>query len=303
MTLDLTKPEEQASGSSDAWSYDEAFSRNLGVLSRAEQEKLRRSRVAIAGMGGVGGVHLITLVRLGIGHFSIADPDRFEVANFNRQYGANTSTTGRSKVEVMAALAREINPDVEIKVMPCTIDSVNVADFLDEADVFVDGIDFFAIDARRAVFGEAQRRGIWALTAGPHAFSTAWLAFSPHGMSFDRYFDLHDGMSETDKIVAFSVGCVPSPIHLSYLNFEEYFQPGRRKGGSLGLGCQLASGVVAALAARIILGRGDLQAAPWYFQFDAYRQLFRKGYLWGGNRHPWQRLKRWWLRRLMDRKR
>jgi tRNA A37 threonylcarbamoyladenosine dehydratase len=68
------------------WDYHEAFSRNIGLFTVEEQEKLRRSRVAIAGMGGVGGVHLVTLARTGIGNFTIADPDRFELANMNRQW-------------------------------------------------------------------------------------------------------------------------------------------------------------------------------------------------------------------------
>src|SRR5215510_5748214 len=92
------------------WSYEEAFKRNRGLITEAEQQKLRNSRVAIAGMGGVGGVHLITLARLGIGKFTIADPDVFEVANFNRQYGATISNLGRNKAEAMAEAALEINP-------------------------------------------------------------------------------------------------------------------------------------------------------------------------------------------------
>ena len=55
------------------WSYEEAFSRNLGLINPQEQEKLRKSRVAIAGMGGIGGINLMTLARLGIGAFRIAD--------------------------------------------------------------------------------------------------------------------------------------------------------------------------------------------------------------------------------------
>ena len=84
------------------WCYDEAFARHRGLLSAAEQERLRQSRIAIAGLGGVGGVHLATLARLGIGAFHIADPDDFELANFNRQHGANVDTIGRSKAAVMA---------------------------------------------------------------------------------------------------------------------------------------------------------------------------------------------------------
>ena len=63
-----------------AYSYDEAFSRNLGWVTDAEQQRLRRSRVCIAGLGGVGGIYLLTLARLGIGAFSVADFDRFSLA-------------------------------------------------------------------------------------------------------------------------------------------------------------------------------------------------------------------------------
>ncbi len=93
------------------FSYDAAFERNLGLLTEAEQLALRGKRVAIAGMGGVGGVHLITLVRLGIGAFHIADFDRFSLVNFNRQFGANINTIDRPKAQVMEELALAINPD------------------------------------------------------------------------------------------------------------------------------------------------------------------------------------------------
>src|SRR5262249_45278841 len=154
---------------------------------------LRESRIAIAGLGGVGGVHLATLARLGIGSFHIADPDRFEPVNFNRQHGATVNVLGRRKATVMEREARAINPDLDLHVFPEAVTPSNVAAFLDGADVLVDGIDFFALESRRLLFREARRRGIWAVTAGPLGFSTAWLVFDPKGMSFDDYFDLHDG--------------------------------------------------------------------------------------------------------------
>ena len=106
----LPKKESSTLKSTPQWSYAEAFKRNRGLITEEEQEKLRNSRVAIAGMGGVGGVHLVTLARLGIGKFTIADPDVFEVANFNRQYGATISNVGRNKAEAMAEAALDINP-------------------------------------------------------------------------------------------------------------------------------------------------------------------------------------------------
>ena len=160
-------------------------------------------------MGGVGGIHLITLARLGIGAFHIADPDDFELVNFNRQYGATVRSLGRGKAEVMAEEARAVNPELQLRVFSEAITPENVGEFLDGVDVLVDGIDFFDIAARRLVFREARRRGIWAITAGPIGFSAAWLVFSPSGMSFDDYFDFDDGMDRADQLVAFLVGLTP----------------------------------------------------------------------------------------------
>src|SRR5687767_1077946 len=105
-----------------AWSYKEAFKRNRGLINDADQEKLRNSRVAIAGMGGVGGAHLLTLARMGIGAFNIADPDVFEVANFNRQVGATISNLGRNKAEAMADAVADVNPQVKLNVFAEAVD-------------------------------------------------------------------------------------------------------------------------------------------------------------------------------------
>ena len=65
--------------------YRSAFSRNIGWVTETEQEVLRTKRIAIAGLGGVGGSHLLAFTRLGVGKFNISDLDVFELANFNRQ--------------------------------------------------------------------------------------------------------------------------------------------------------------------------------------------------------------------------
>jgi molybdopterin/thiamine biosynthesis adenylyltransferase len=274
-----------------SFSYRKAFARHLGLLKPEEQERLRSSRVAIAGMGGVGGVHLITLARLGIGAFHIADPDRFELVNFNRQYGATLRSLGQGKAEVMAEEARAVNPELQLRVYSEAITPENVSEFLEGVDVFVDGIDFFEIDTRRHIFREARRRGIWAITAGPIGFSAAWLVFSPTGMSFDEYFDLNDRMDRADQLVAFLVGLTPRATQRAYLDLTQV-DPRTGTGPSAGLACHLCSGVVAAEIFKILLGRSPIRPAPWYFQFDSYRQRLCKGYLYGGNRHPWQRVKR-----------
>lgn len=280
------------------WSYVEAFSRNLGLVNPAEQERLRQCRVAIPGMGGVGGIHLLTLARLGIGAFRIADPDVFDVANFNRQFGAEVSSVGRLKAEVMREKALQVNPELQMDVLLEPLREENIDDFLDDVDLVVDSIDFFAFQARRLLFRKARERGIWAITAGPIGFSTAWLLFDPQGMSFDEYFDMHDRMSPLDQFAAFFVGLTPRATHFGY--FDLSYVDGRTgRGPSLGLACDLAAGVTAAEAVKVLLRRGPLRPAPCFSQFDAYRGLFRRGRLRWGNRHPLQRLKRAVLRRRM----
>ena len=143
------------------WSYQAAFKRNRGLITEEEQEKLRNSRVAIAGMGGVGGVHLVTLARLGIGKFTIADPDVFEVANFNRQYGATISNLGRNKAEAMAEAALDINPELDLRVMPEAIDESNVDEFFETPIYLSTRIDAF--QHRHSPHSVSQGRRAWNL--------------------------------------------------------------------------------------------------------------------------------------------
>ena len=77
----------------------EAFSRNIGLLTQADQDKLANATVAIPGMGGVGGVHLITMTRTGVGKFHLADFDVFEPANVNRQRLQKTARIAQEPLE------------------------------------------------------------------------------------------------------------------------------------------------------------------------------------------------------------
>lgn len=284
-----------------AWSYADAFQRNRGLINAAEQEKLRNSRVAVAGLGGVGGIDLVTLARLGIGRFTIADPDVFDIANMNRQYGASSSTLGRSKADVMATIVKDINPEVDIRIFKEPISPENVLDFLRDADLFIDGVDFFAMDARRLLFGEAASQGIYAITGGPVGFSGIWIIFAPDGMSFERYFDVCDEMDALEKAVAFAAGVAPKATQRAYLDLSGV-DVQARVGPSSSLACQLAAGAIAAQVVKILLKRGRILPAPYYHQFDPYLNRYACGRLWGGNRHPLQKLKRWLLTRYFRRK-
>ena len=83
--------------STSQFDYTAAFDRNIGWVTQTEQSILRSKRVAIAGLGGVGGSHLLTLTRLGIGAFTVSDFDTFEIANLTVKQGHPFPTSGRRK--------------------------------------------------------------------------------------------------------------------------------------------------------------------------------------------------------------
>jgi molybdopterin/thiamine biosynthesis adenylyltransferase len=283
-----------------AFDYDGAFARNIGWVTQAEQAALRTKRVAIAGLGGVGGVHLLTLARLGVSRFHIADFDRFGLPNFNRQAGAATSTLDRPKADVLASMVRDINPDIELRVFDQGVSAQNVDAFLDGVDLYVDGLDFFAFDARELVFAACAARGIPAITVAPLGMGAALLNFLPGGMSFEDYFGWR-GQSEREKALRFLVGLAPRVLHADYLADASRVDLSARRGPSTIMACQLCAGVAATEALKILLGRGRIRAAPHGVHFDAYRNKLVRTWRPGGHRNPLQRLLMALVRRRMDR--
>jgi molybdopterin/thiamine biosynthesis adenylyltransferase len=271
--------------------YRAAFSRNIGWITEWEQQELRNKTIAIAGMGGVGGIHALTLTRLGIGGFHFADPDRFDVANLNRQAGALMSTVGLEKAAVMAQMTRDINPELRLRVFDHGVDDENLDEFLSGVDLLVDGLDFFALNIRRKVFKRCAQLGIPAVTAAPIGFGSSYLIFMPNGMSFEDYFRL-EGLSEEQQYVNFAVGLTPKGFHRSYLVDPSRVDLAHHRGPSSAAAVQLCAGVIAAETVKILLGRGKVYAAPYYHQFDAYRGRWKRGRLRFGNAGPLQSLKR-----------
>lgn len=271
------------------FSYEQAFSRNIGWLTHREQELLRKKRVAIAGLGGVGGVHLLTLCRLGIGNFHLADFDSFDLANFNRQAGATVSTLGQSKLEVMIQQAKDINPELDINGFADGVTQSNVEKFLQGVDLYIDGLDFFAFEARKLVFATCAKKGIPAITAAPLGMGAALLNFLPGNMGFEEYFRLEDGPAE-EMPIRFLLGLAPARIQMGYLVEPSAVDLANHKGPSTIMACQLCAGVAATEALKILLGRGPVRAAPRGYHFDAYRNKLAHTWRPGGNRNPWQRL-------------
>lgn len=276
--------------------YDSAFSRNIGWVTESEQKRLRSARVAIGGLGGVGGVHLLTLARLGIGKFAIADFDTFDIVNFNRQVGATVSSIGRPKLDVLEEMVRDINPEVDLKLFPDGLSANSLDDFLAEVDVYVDGLDFFAFDARRKTFSACEKKGIPVVTAAPLGLGVALLVFAPGSMSFEDYFGFEGG-DEIEMAIRFLVGLSPAMLQRGYVADMSKVNLAERKGPSCIAACQLCAGVAAVETLKLILGRTGVKFAPRGSQFDAYRMRYTHTWRPWGHRNPLQRIMRHLVRK------
>lgn len=271
------------------FNFTTAFSRNIGWITESEQSVLRSKKIAIAGLGGVGGNHLITLTRLGIGKFNISDLDIFEQANFNRQAGASMSHLNLSKVDVMQEMALDINPELALNTFPEGINQENVSIFLKDVDLYVDGLDFFATDARRIVFAACAERNIPAITAAPLGMGTSLICFMPGLMTFEEYFRW-EGQSETEQLLRFLQGLTPTGLQMSYLVDDTRLDLVNHKGPSTPMACDFCAGMVGTYALKILLNRGNVPAAPKAMHFDAYKNKFKTTWRPWGNDNPLQKI-------------
>jgi hypothetical protein len=270
--------------------YDLAFSRNHGITSATDQARLKNATFAIAGMGGVGGDYLITLLRAGIGNFKLSDFDAFEMANFNRQYGATLSSIGIKKLDVMVKLALDINPDAQLKTYDEGINEKNVDDFLTGVDVFIDAVEFFEIKIHRLLINACMKRNIPVIFGVPVGFGAGVLVFNSESMSFDDYFDIDYNAVLGLQALKMALASAPAGFHLKYIP-PTAFDLDSRRAPSIVSGCKLATGIVISKAILALLHPRELKAVPHYTCYDARLNRLKNGYLWRGNKNPLQQFK------------
>jgi len=198
---------------------------------------------------------------------------------------------GEPKSEVLSRMALDINPEIRLRVFPQGVSSDQLDDFLADADVYVDGLDFFAFAARRETFAACERKGIPVVTAAPLGMGTALLVFGPGGMGFEEYFGFA-GCDELEMAIRFLVGLSPAMLQRGYLADISRVNLAERRGPSSGASCQLCAGVAGVETLKLLLGRKEVRLAPWGYQFDAYRQRFVRTWRPGGFRNPLQILMR-----------
>ena len=138
---------------------EKIFSRTESVLGKEAVEQLNRSRVALFGLGGVGGYCLEALVRSGVGNLDLFDGDVFEESNLNRHILSLQDTLGKPKAEIGKQRALAINPDVKIRafrmfVLPENADEIDFSRY----DYVIDAVD--TVTAKIALIEQAKKANI-----------------------------------------------------------------------------------------------------------------------------------------------
>ena len=135
------------------------FSRTQLLLGEEAMDKLKKSRVAIFGVGGVGGYVCEALARSGVGTFDLIDDDKVCLTNLNRQIIATRKTVGKYKVEVMKERILDINPDAKVNIHQCFFLPENADEFsFDEYNYVVDAVD--TVTAKIEIIMQAKKQEV-----------------------------------------------------------------------------------------------------------------------------------------------
>ena len=130
------------------------------LLGEEKMNRIRNSHVLVVGLGGVGAYAAEMICRAGVGRMTIVDADTVQPTNLNRQLPALHSTLGMSKAEVLATRYKDINPDIDLTVLPVYLKDENIPELLDAGkyDFIVDAID--TISPKCFLIYEAMKRRI-----------------------------------------------------------------------------------------------------------------------------------------------
>jgi molybdopterin/thiamine biosynthesis adenylyltransferase len=141
--------------------YHERTKRNhFFIGGTAGQEEIRKLKIGVAGLGGMGSNIAETLVRMGVGHLRITDPDTVDVSNIQRQVIANRESVGQSKAKVLRNELLKIADDFELVTYLTGITEDTVEEFVEGCDIIVDEIDVYPLNAHIMLHKAARKRNI-----------------------------------------------------------------------------------------------------------------------------------------------
>ena len=253
------------------YKYEDIFTRNIGLFTEAEQEKIRKSSIAIAGVGGIGALAAERLIRTGVGKLKMTDPGDMEASNLNRQFGSSTINIGHNKAEVAYEQIRDINPQAEISFIKTGIRNADDASrIVEEADFLIDVMDFGLFRQSILLQRAARRKGIHYLFSTAIGFGAIAVVFDPKGITLEEY----DGLSrdvDVDDPAQLKVSLdriLPViPAYANDMTVINAIMAGKRTVPTSSIGAGLAAILTASETINVILGK-EMPKAPQYTFFD-----------------------------------
>lgn len=167
------------------------LSRTRRMLAPHWLATLGKRRLLVAGCGGVGGAVALTLARMGLCNFVLADPGRFDEPDANRQWAADCSTLGENKAAVYGTWLKQIAAEIRVDVRPEGVTPFNVESLVEQADLVLDCLDITVdFSLRLRLFEAAQLRNIHVITAPVIGFGTVLVNASPTGVPMAEFFKI-----------------------------------------------------------------------------------------------------------------
>lgn len=256
--------------------YGEIYKRNIGLYTHEEQQRLRESVVAIAGVGGVGSYQAVALARQGVGELRIMDPGVFDEPDLNRQYGAMMSTIGENKATATAKILKDINPYLEIKTYTKAAESrEEIEAFIHGAALVIDAIDYAGFGHKQLLHDCARANGQYVLSSPIPGFGATLMVFSPEGMTMEEYYNApSDPAQYNDFILSMDTLMPTELIPPVYRDFEQ-----GRIGylSTNGASAQLSGALVGLEAALMITGKrrkADLMVVPEIIYVDLFNRRY-----------------------------
>ena len=221
----------------------------MPLVSEEEQEKFKNAKVTVIGCGGIGGLTIEMLARMGVGELVLVDEDAFDLSNLNRQTLSTHENIGQPKSEVAEKRVREINPYVTVTSYREHVDGENIDKLIRDSRIVIDALD--NVLTRVIVSRKAREYRIPFIHGAIHGTLGQITTFLPNTKSYEEMFNLPSlGKELTDEVVESlkNVTTGPPPV--------------------IGPVPNLVSCLQAMEAYKIITGLGKVTVSPKLLTFD-----------------------------------
>jgi molybdopterin/thiamine biosynthesis adenylyltransferase len=193
------------------------------------QLRIKKLRVSVAGLGGMGSNIAEILVRLGVVNLKIADPDTIDLSNLNRQVIANLGTVGQRKADASAHELQTLDTGLNLKVFPDGVHAQNIREFVDGADLIVNEIDVLHVDKHLCLLEEARRQNVPVYTVLVVGLGIHLYKFAPDSDFTPQ--DFLGALAKNNNVdVLLDTFGTPLPFYLQGENLSEFKNEIRQEG-------------------------------------------------------------------------